>query len=66
MAEMRADELIIADCVSVMRAGAVRPAEWVRGTWRYRVETRRITVVIAFRSEEALVVVTAWRVKESG
>ena len=32
-----------------------------RPTRRYRVETSKITVVIAFRSEQELVVVTAWR-----
>lgn len=59
--EMDADELSVADCVNVLRGGVVRPAEWEHGTWRYRVETSRITVVIAFRSENYFVVVTAWR-----
>jgi hypothetical protein len=67
--EMQADKLTIVDCVNVLRAGAVRqPADLEKGTWRYRVQTNRMTVVIAFRSDEndtskadELVIVTAWR-----
>lgn len=60
--EMRADDLSTVDCVNVLRGGIVRPGEYEKGTWRYRVETSRITVVVAFRSEDELVIVTAWRV----
>jgi hypothetical protein len=59
--EMAADDLTTVDCENVLRGGVVRPGELEHGTWRYRVETSRITVVIAFRSEHDLVVVTAWR-----
>ena len=59
--EMLADDLTTVDCENVLRGGVVRPGEQERGTWRYRVETSRITVVFAFRSERELVVVTAWR-----
>ncbi|MBI5170521.1 MAG: DUF4258 domain-containing protein [Candidatus Eisenbacteria bacterium] len=59
--EMEAEDLSIADCVNVLRGGVVHPAEWEHGSWRHRVETSRITVVIAFRSEDYFVVVTAWR-----
>lgn len=59
--EMLADDLTTVDCENVLRGGAVRPGERDRGTWRYRVETGRISVVVAFRSERELVVVTAWR-----
>ena len=34
------------------------------GTWRYRVRGGRITIVVAFRSEDTLVVITAWRTGE--
>jgi hypothetical protein len=62
--EMAADGLTSVDCVNVLRAGAVRePADLERGTWRYRVHTNRICVVVAFRSESELVVVTTWRKK---
>lgn len=59
--EMLADDLTTVDCENVLRGGVVRPGEMEHGTWRYRIETGRITVVIAFRSERELVVVTAWR-----
>jgi hypothetical protein len=55
------DDLTTVDCENVLRGGVVRPGEFEHGTWRYRVETSRITVVVAFRSEGELVVVTAWR-----
>lgn len=59
--EILADDLTTVDCENVLRGGVVRPAEYEHGSWRYRVETARITVVVAFRSETELVVVTAWR-----
>lgn len=60
--EMLADNLTMVDCVNVMRAGAVsEPAEYIRNTWRYRIHTPRIYVVVAFRSEQELAIVTAWR-----
>ncbi len=59
--EMAKDDLTLLDCVNVLRAGIVESAELDRGTWRYRVHTQRIWVVVAFRSETRLVIVTAWR-----
>jgi hypothetical protein len=59
--EMAKDDLTLVDCINVLRSGVVEPAEWEHGTWRYRVHARRISVVVAFRSEARLVVVTAWR-----
>jgi hypothetical protein len=59
--EMLDDDLTTVDCENVLRGGVVRPGEYEHGTWRYRVETNKITVVVAFRSEGELVVVTAWR-----
>jgi hypothetical protein len=60
--ELLADDLTTVDCENVLRGGVVGPGEFDDGTWRYRVETSRIAVVAAFRSEEALVIVTAWRI----
>ena len=57
------DELSMVDGVNVLRAGIVDPAEFEKGCWRYRVRTRRMVVVIAFRSETEIRVVTAWREK---
>jgi hypothetical protein len=46
-------------------AGAVtEPADLVKGTWRYRIHTNRLSVVVAFRSEQEVVIVTAWRNKQ--
>ncbi len=59
--EMAKDDLTTVDCVNVLRGGVVQPGELERGSWRYRVTTARMCVVVAFRSEEELVVVTAWR-----
>lgn len=60
--EMRKDNLDTGDCLNVLRAGAVRePPDFERGSWRYRVHTSRICVVVAFRSATELAVVTAWR-----
>jgi hypothetical protein len=59
--EMAKDNLTTVDCTNVLRGGVVEPPEFERGTWRYRVRTNRIYVVVTFRSETQLVVVTAWR-----
>jgi len=62
-AELAKDSLTTVDAVNVLRGGAVEFSELVDGTWRYRVRTNKITVVVAFRSDDHLVVVTAWRNK---
>lgn len=59
--ELRADQMTTVDAVNVIRGGVVKPGEFDHGTWRYRVQTARMTVVVAFRSEHELRVVTAWR-----
>lgn len=61
--EMANDTLDMVDCTNVLRGGVVDPPEFERGTWRYRVRTMRICVVVAFRSDSKLVIVTAWREK---
>jgi hypothetical protein len=60
--ELLVDRLTTVDCENVLRGGVVRPGEFEHGSWRYRVETSQITVVVVFRSEHELVVVTAWRI----
>ena len=59
--EMEKDALTTVDVANVLRGGVVEYSEEVARTWRYRVRTSRMTVVVAFRSEVALSVVTAWR-----
>lgn len=51
------------DVVNILRGGVVEQPELVNGTWRYRVRTQRMTVVIAFRSDAEIRVVTAWRLR---
>ncbi len=63
LAELRRDGLEVLDAVNVLRGGVVREPEWEHGEWRYHVETPRICLVIAFRSETVLRVVTGWRKK---
>jgi hypothetical protein len=61
--EMAKDQLTTVDCVHVLRGGVVEPPELREGTWRYRVRTAALYVVVAFRSDSQLTVVTAWRNK---
>jgi hypothetical protein len=60
--ELGKDDLATVDAVNALRGGVVGTGELERGTWRYRVRTARLVVVVAFRSETELVVVTGWRV----
>ena len=59
--EMAKDSMSELDVLNVLRGGWPEPAELENRTWRYRIRTRTICVVVAFRSEDWLVVVTAWR-----
>jgi hypothetical protein len=65
--ELRKDGLTMIDAVNVIRGGVVEEAEFENGSWRHRVRTPRITVVVAFDGDEdtdtatEIVVVTAWR-----
>jgi hypothetical protein len=60
--ELLKDRLTMADAEHVLRAGVGEPAEWINGQWRYRIRTQTLYVVVRFRSETALRVVTAWRI----
>jgi hypothetical protein len=59
--EIAKDDLAEIDIVNVLRGGFPGPGEFENGSWRYCVKAQRIAVVVAFRSEASLVVVTAWR-----
>lgn len=59
--EMDNDHITEVDVVNVLRGGVVESCDFERGSWRYRVRTPRFMVVVSFRSETALVIVTAWR-----
>jgi hypothetical protein len=73
---MEKDRLTDIDAVNVLRAGAVREAEWENGSWRHRVETPKMVVVATFDPEPdrmpddddelgdlELLVVTGWRLR---
>ena len=49
------------DVEFALRVGVVLPAEWESGSWRYRVRTRDLVVVVAFHSERRIKIVTVWR-----
>jgi len=51
------------DVLNVLRGGLVDGCDMEDGTWRYRVRTPRFYVVVAFRSEDEMRVVTAWRIE---
>lgn len=61
--ELEKDGAGVVDALNVLRAGWVGEAEYENGFWRYRVETPRFCVIAQFRSETALLVITAWRKK---
>jgi hypothetical protein len=63
--ELAKDDLTTFDARNVLRAGKIlEEPELVNGTWRYRVHTERMVVVIAFLSESKLKIITAWRKKK--
>lgn len=61
--EMAKDNLTEVDVRNTLRGGTPQAGEYVSDSWRYRVTTFRVAVVVAFRSTVHAVVVTAWRTK---
>jgi hypothetical protein len=60
--ELAQDDLTVVDARNVLRGGKIlEEPELENGTWRYRVQTAQIVVVVAFVSESKLKIVTAWR-----
>jgi hypothetical protein len=59
---MAKDQLTTQDALNVLRAGVVEPSEFVNGSWRHRVKTNRICVVVTLSSETEAIVITAWRI----
>lgn len=59
----RMEEWAIAevDVKNVIRGGVPEGSDFEKGSWRYRIRTPKITVVVAFRSREQVVIVTTWR-----
>ena len=61
--QMTKDRLTTPDAVNVLRAGIVEPSEFENGSWRHRVKTNSICVVVTLGSETEATVVTAWRIR---
>lgn len=60
--QMKERNLTTGDVLNVLKAGTIHGApEFENGSWRYHVQTKKITVVIAFRNPNFVAVVTAWR-----
>lgn len=59
--ELNDDNLSELDAINVLRGGWPDPAEFENGSWRYRFQTIKICVVVAFRTEDWTVVITAWK-----
>ena len=60
---MEKDKLTTQDLVNVLRAGVVEPSEFENGSWRHRVKTNTICVVVVLVSEREATVVTTWRIR---
>ena len=61
--EMAKHRLTTPDAVNVLRAGVVEPSEFENRSWRHRVKTNSICVVVTLGSETEATVVTAWRIR---
>ena len=60
--QMKARRLIAGDIINVLTAGRIlSDPELENGSCRYKVETKTITVIIAFRQPNHVAVITAWR-----
>jgi hypothetical protein len=51
----------VVDVTNVLMGGRVDSIDLEDGSWRYRVSTPHMSVVVAFRSETEMRVVTGWR-----
>ncbi len=60
--ELKNDYLTTVDVFNVLKAGFIKiDPEEVKGTYRYRVETAKITVVVTFPQPDWIRCITAWR-----
>ena len=60
--QMSERDLKSGDVLNILKAGKIfSEPEYENGSFRYRVQTKRMTVVIAFKKPNHVVVVTAWR-----
>lgn len=61
--QMIARRITVQDVENTLRAGLVEPSEFEHGSWRHRVKTNTICVVVTLPSEQEAVVVTTWRIR---
>ena len=64
LVELKKDDLTTSDVLNVLLsldAKIVDQPEFERGSYKYRLGTKRIMTVLAFSSPSSLTVVTAWR-----
>ncbi|GEM_PF-3779006 len=60
--ELENDHLTTVDVFNVLKAGMAHgDPEFEKGTYRYRVETARIAVIVAFLRPDFVRCITAWR-----
>ena len=62
--EMRKDNMTTVDVFNIIKSPSAKilhEGEMERGTYRYRLETQNMMVVVAFDSKTSLAIVTAWR-----
>jgi len=59
--EMRNDDLGEIDIRNALKNGSCFDFRLKDETWRYRIRTQEITVIVSFRTESQLTVVTAWK-----
>lgn len=62
--ELQKDNMTVVDVFNVLKRGQIfKDPEWTKGTYRYRVETSIMLVVIGFSPPDCVRCVTAWRKK---
>jgi len=62
--ELKNDDLTTVDILNVVKSSdsrILREPDFEKGSYRYVLETRRMSVVIAFNGKNSFTVVTAWR-----
>lgn len=59
---MRERDLMAGDVINVIRSGEIiDEPEFEKNSWRYKVETTRIAVIVAFNNPNHIIVVSTWR-----
>lgn len=60
--EFAKDDMDMQDCRNILRGGVWDPPEWENGSWRYRVRTPKMAIIIEIDFEVCeFTVVTGWR-----